>query len=98
VHNDTKILCFRVIYGKVGGIFYLTTPITTLLRTFRAWKVPQDYENIFFMCRGPHLLVQCIAVNIRMWLEFFFHPDFYAHGRYHKSTKIYFLCVGVHAF
>jgi len=26
----------------------------------------------FVLSRGPRLLVQCIAVNIRVWLEMFF--------------------------
>jgi len=77
VHIDAKILCFRVIYGKIQGIFYLTTLIITSLRPFRVWQVPQEYENIQ-ICHesgGPRLSVQCIAFNIRVWLEFFFGSD-----------------------
>jgi len=62
------------IRGKIQGIFYLTTLIITSLRPFRVWQVPQEYENIqiFHESGRPRLLVQCIAVNIRVWLAHFF--------------------------
>ena len=72
MHNDTKILCFRVIYGKIGDFFNLTTLITTSLRLFRVWQVPQEYVNIQIYRESGSTPFKCIAVNVRLWMEIFF--------------------------